>query len=335
VSLERETIYVVLVNLNRGPDTIECLESLLRVDYPSLRIIVVDNGSTDDSVARIVGWAAGVSPYAEPSPGPLKNLSWPPVPKPVDLAVIPSSRSETRQDTAFSALTLITHPQNAGFGVASNIALRAVLAAATDGYALLLNNDMVVASDTVTALEEEIRRDPRVGAIGGLVLDFNKPDVVQMAGGATTTGLGMTTVLGSGLRRDQVPENVQLGFVGAGLLLIRLSTLRHVGLFDETFFLYGEDYDWGERMRSAGYRLTYTTRAVAWHKGSATVVRGSPFQDYHLVRGTLRFVRKHRPQLMPIAFSYSLIRSLAPKLVRRQWDRARAVLRAYGDHFSD
>jgi GT2 family glycosyltransferase len=43
----------VVLNWNGWRDTIDCLDALKESAYPSLRLIVVDNGSTDDSVARI------------------------------------------------------------------------------------------------------------------------------------------------------------------------------------------------------------------------------------------------------------------------------------------
>jgi GT2 family glycosyltransferase len=43
----------VLVNWNNWQDTAECLASLALQDYPNLRVIVVDNGSTNDSVAQL------------------------------------------------------------------------------------------------------------------------------------------------------------------------------------------------------------------------------------------------------------------------------------------
>jgi GT2 family glycosyltransferase len=43
----------VILNWNGWKDTLECLASLAVQDYPNLEILVVDNGSTNDSVERI------------------------------------------------------------------------------------------------------------------------------------------------------------------------------------------------------------------------------------------------------------------------------------------
>jgi GT2 family glycosyltransferase len=44
---------VVIVNWNRPFDTLECVQSILREERENLEIIVVDNGSTDDSIPKI------------------------------------------------------------------------------------------------------------------------------------------------------------------------------------------------------------------------------------------------------------------------------------------
>jgi hypothetical protein len=47
------SVTIVILNWNNAPDTIECLESVAGLDYPNFRPLVVDNGSSDDSVTRI------------------------------------------------------------------------------------------------------------------------------------------------------------------------------------------------------------------------------------------------------------------------------------------
>lgn len=44
---------VVVLNWNGWQDTLACLASLARLDYPDFRLLVVDNGSTDGSVGKI------------------------------------------------------------------------------------------------------------------------------------------------------------------------------------------------------------------------------------------------------------------------------------------
>ena len=43
-----------------------------------------------------------------------------------------------------------------------------------------------------------------------------------------------------------------------------------MGPYDESFFAYYEDVDWGLRAQLAGHRCIYTPSAVGYHMGSAT-----------------------------------------------------------------
>lgn len=46
-------VYIILLNWNGWQDTLKCMASLDRLEYPNYQVLVVDNRSTDDSVARI------------------------------------------------------------------------------------------------------------------------------------------------------------------------------------------------------------------------------------------------------------------------------------------
>lgn len=53
-SPEKEpSVYVVVLNWNGWRDTLQCLNALAAVHYANLHIVVVDNGSTNDSVEQI------------------------------------------------------------------------------------------------------------------------------------------------------------------------------------------------------------------------------------------------------------------------------------------
>ena len=42
-------VYIIILNWNGLKDTIECLDSVIKLNYPNFRLVVVDNGSTDGS----------------------------------------------------------------------------------------------------------------------------------------------------------------------------------------------------------------------------------------------------------------------------------------------
>lgn len=48
-----KSVWIVLLNWNGWRDTIDCLASVEKLHYPNFRVVVVDNGSTNDSVAQI------------------------------------------------------------------------------------------------------------------------------------------------------------------------------------------------------------------------------------------------------------------------------------------
>ena len=47
------SVALILLNWNNSAETLQCLESLKQVVYGSLSIIVVDNGSSDDSLLKL------------------------------------------------------------------------------------------------------------------------------------------------------------------------------------------------------------------------------------------------------------------------------------------
>lgn len=53
--MDQPAVHVIILNWNNAPDTLACLESVCRMEYPNFSVLVVDNGSTDDSVEVICG----------------------------------------------------------------------------------------------------------------------------------------------------------------------------------------------------------------------------------------------------------------------------------------
>ena len=48
--MKEPLVYIIILNWNGYKDTIECLESLKKITYKNYKIVLIDNGSTDESV---------------------------------------------------------------------------------------------------------------------------------------------------------------------------------------------------------------------------------------------------------------------------------------------
>ena len=51
--------YLIILNWNGWKDTIECLESVFRLNASALSVVVCDNASADGSLEKIKAWASG------------------------------------------------------------------------------------------------------------------------------------------------------------------------------------------------------------------------------------------------------------------------------------
>jgi GT2 family glycosyltransferase len=132
-------VAIVILSWNGWQDTLECLESVERVTYPNYEVVLLDNGSMDDSVARIREWVMGRPEQW----GPAQHL-----PEGV-AAILPAG---ARVALVTERLTLIRCDENLGFAGGCNLAIDFALARDPSiGFVFLLNNDTQVEPGCLTA----------------------------------------------------------------------------------------------------------------------------------------------------------------------------------------
>ena len=312
-------VYIVVVNYNGWADTIECLESVLRSDYPAYRVIVCDNGSTDGSGDRIQAWAEGR--LAVEATGPLAPLTAQPVPKPVPHGV----------------LEVLHSPVNRGFAGGNNLALRAALARGDLEFAWLLNNDTVVEPDALSWLVERLRRDPRAGICGSTIRFYNDPSRVQAYGGDSYNkwfGIPRHIERVDGrMGEAEAYVEARMAFVMGTSMLVTRSFLQHVGLMCEDYFLFFEELDWATRGRDR-FRLAYAPQSVVYHKsGRSTGLTSTEYNarsDYYMNRSQLLFARRHTPAALFSIFLRHLL-VLGNSVFRGRWHRVSMLARIYAD----
>ncbi|MDA0989485.1 MAG: glycosyltransferase family 2 protein [Verrucomicrobia bacterium] len=52
-SSAQPAVFILVLNWNNGPDTLDCLASLAQLAYANFRVVVIDNGSSDESLNDI------------------------------------------------------------------------------------------------------------------------------------------------------------------------------------------------------------------------------------------------------------------------------------------
>lgn len=159
-----------------------------------------------------------------------------------------------------------TGANNVGVSAALNVAVGAV----GGELVALLNNDIELDPRWLGELVAALDRHPEAATAAGKLLSYHNRKQIDGAGDILTRA-AMAWGRGAGqLDHGQYehPEEVFAPTAGAGLF--RASALADVGPFDETFFAYFEDVDWGIRAQLAGYRSRYVPAAVGYHMGSAT-----------------------------------------------------------------
>jgi GT2 family glycosyltransferase len=82
--------------------------------------------------------------------------------------------------------------------------------------------------------------------------------------------------------------------VSGAALMLRSAAVQQVGLFDEAFFLYFEEYDWCYRARQAGWEVRTLPGVEIIHTGGCSTTRHDYFH-YFMIRleSWVRFYRKH------------------------------------------
>ena len=174
--------YIILLNWNGWRDTVECLESLLRLGDDNFRIVVCDNASSDDSWEQIKAWAQGGIAVRAPN-RELDRFSSPPVRKPVAYCELSGAAADLGAIGADTRLILIQTGANLGFAAGSNVGLRLALKDRDCEFCWLLNTDTVVAPDSLAALRKTVKQNPDIGICGSLTFSYYSPNEVQAMGG--------------------------------------------------------------------------------------------------------------------------------------------------------
>jgi GT2 family glycosyltransferase len=185
---------------------------------------------------------------------------------PASITVVDNSASEGTADELRRAVgdrvSVVECAGNPGYGAAMNVGLKSKLAS-DPPYVLLVTQDVVFSEQAVAALIAYLQADERAAIAAPLLTYASDPSRVFSAGGLLDSQ-AQTSHAGSGTNcrvwTDLPPY--EIAWADGAALLIRKTALKHVGGFDERYFLYFEEIELQLRMRLAGWSIRMVPGAV-------------------------------------------------------------------------
>jgi len=306
-------VYIIILNWNGWQDTIECLESVFRLDYPEFRVIVCDNNSQDGSLENIKAWAEGRKEADVTADNPLRRLTFPPVAKPITYVEYDRSQAEAGSCDGSASMILIKTGANLGFAGGNNIGMRYALARGDFAYVWLLNNDTIVKPDALAQMVQRMEEKPDAGMCGALIPFYNKPEIIWAAGGGIINKWLIKSAsidYGKHISKVSAREEIEprMDYLAGASMLVSADFLRSVGLMDENYFLYFEEPDWYMRGKHR-FSLAYADKAIVYHKVGISaskldvnrkgILQYAPSGKFYLT-SQLRFTAKFYPLSLPL-----------------------------------
>lgn len=256
---QEPVVSVVIVTYNVSDLVIQCLESVILSEVTfALEIIAIDAG-TDGSADRI--------------------------------------RSQ------FPMVSVIEAPENPGFGTASNLGLRR----SRGKYLLLLNPDTIIPPNALSLAVADLEANPGHGIVGPKLVRADGTLDLSARRSFPTPRIALYHFLGLPRRFPKVREfgayNLTymdpdkpaiVDAVAGSFMMVRREALEIAGLFDESFWMYGEDLDLCLRIGTAGWKARYLPSIVVTHlKGQSSRTR--PLRcTIEFYRAMHIFYRKHQ-----------------------------------------
>ena len=175
----------------------------------------------------------------------------------------------------FPTVRVITNATNVGFAPAVNQGA----VAATGRYLALINNDTHADPGWITAMVSTLEAGSAQGVacVGSQILDWEGKHIDFISSGASFYGFGYQFYHGFPINTVALGDHEAL-FACGGALLVDRAIFLAVGGFDEDYFAYYEDVDFGWRLWVLGYRVVITPSAIMYHRHHGTSRRLQPYQ---------------------------------------------------------
>lgn len=307
-SLHKVTI--VILNWNGWQDTIECLESVYNnADWPEYEVLVVDNGSSDDSVHKIEKWAS------------IKGLS---------VEKVYPDQVKSSANFKAKSLTLLLLPENIGYTGGNNVGIKYALIRGAD-FILILNNDTITQPGFLKPLVETALAEKNVALVGSVIYNYPQGNV-YFAGGYSKL---LKNFYETNIDRKEKYWSSKL-VAGSSMLISSEFLKKEKYWLDDRLFIYGEEVEICRRALRKGFKVLVSRDSRVFHKVSAAMGAGlTPAKAYYIYRNKLLLMHDilSLPEkiLFICLFHLKATSRIIYSLFKRNYKLAKAIFEALKD----
>lgn len=295
-------VAIVIVNWNGWPDTIECLASLQKLNYPDFKVFVADNGLTDGSPARIRERRFARVEVIETG----QNLGF-----------AGGNNAGLRQalEGNFQYFWLLNNDTTVDPDALRYLVER-----------LREKSGAGICGSTILYYD----RPSKIWAQGGR---YNRWY-------AEGRHLGINQTFEPRRLADYQKLERQLDYVVGASMLVSRPFLNDIGLMSEEYFIFFEEIDWSCRSRGR-YSLAYAPASLVYHKVGSSIDRkaGGKQPRYNLVadqygtRNRLKFTLKYFPYALPVLY-LSVLGYILDRAAHGAWANNGVIIREFGAHLA-
>lgn len=285
------SLSVIIVNYNAGVALSECIDSI-RATTNYAEIIVVDNASSDDSIARVQETQCGAHPVRIVQNE--RNLGF-------------ASACNIGAGASKGEFLLYLNPDCVVQPGALDDLIKTLVDQPNAGMVggLLLNSDGTEQAGGRRAVPTPSRALIRMFGLQRFLQGISAKDVRY------------------DLNEQPLPQHpVEVDAISGACMLIRRPVLEQVGGLDEGYFMHCEDLDWCMRFRAAGWKIIFVPSARIVHaKGICSAARPI-FVEWHKHRGMVRFYRRFFRHQYPVVLMWMVQVGI--------WSRFGGIVLAHG-----
>lgn len=205
----------------------------------------------------------------------------------------------------FPKITTIAAEKNYGFAGGMNLGALNVMARCNNDDAILfLNNDAKFITSPYNLLH--VFQNSDVGLASPLIVSNENINIFEFQGSAYDWHKPGIIWYDQQTREKKTTNGlVNSPRLSGAALAAKVSTLRKIGLFDDSFFMYFEDDDLSARSLNAGFRNVIAANVTLEHTGKSSL-NAPPHYFFYMKRNEIYFWRKYLPRSTWRWYSFKL-----------------------------